>query len=71
MIKKRSFISNVFVWAIMLIASFLAVFPLVWMILASFKKKTEVFKVPLRIFPTEWVVTNYTKVFKATSSQDF
>lgn len=42
---------------------FLALFPLIWMALASFKNKKEVFATPLRIFPTVVTFDNYKAIF--------
>lgn len=63
MVKNRNPIYKMFVWIIILVACFLAIFPLVWMVLASFKTKTEVFRVPLQILPDEWNFSNYEKIF--------
>ncbi len=53
MVKNTNPIYKTMVWIIILVACFLAIFPLIWMILASFKTKTEVFRVPLQILPDE------------------
>lgn len=47
-----------------------AIFPLVWMILASFKGRTEVFAIPLRLLPENWDLTNYEEIF-SDSTFDF
>jgi multiple sugar transport system permease protein len=41
----------------------IGLFPLVWMVLASFKNKKEVFAVPLKILPTVFTFDNYKKIF--------
>lgn len=63
MVKNTNPIYKTMVWIIILVACFLAIFPLIWMILASFKTKTEVFRVPLQILPDEWNFSNYEKIF--------
>lgn len=63
MIKNSNPIYKTIVWIIIIVACFLAIFPLIWMILASFKTKTEVFRVPLQILPDEWNLANYEKIF--------
>lgn len=63
MVKNTNPIYKTIVWIIILVACFLAIFPLIWMILASFKTKTEVFRVPLQILPDEWNFSNYEKIF--------
>ena len=42
---------------------FLALFPLIWMALASFKNKKEVLAVPLKILPKVFTFENYNTVF--------
>jgi multiple sugar transport system permease protein len=41
----------------------LGLFPLVWMIPASFKNKKEVLATPLKILPTVFTMENYQKIF--------
>jgi multiple sugar transport system permease protein len=41
----------------------LGLFPLVWMVLASFKNKKEVLATPLRIFPSVFTMENFQKIF--------
>lgn len=54
--------------AIALVMSAISLFPLVWMILSSFKNAKEVLKAnPLRFFPTVWVSTNYQKLLEDTT----
>ena len=38
-------------------------FPFVWMVLGSFKPKDELFAVPMTLFPTRWMGSNYKDVF--------
>ena len=61
--RKRSLPGKIIASLFLAIVGFTALFPLVWMVLASFKKKTEVFRVPLTIFPESWQLDNYRKVF--------
>ncbi len=54
--------------AIALVVSAISLFPLVWMIISSFKEAKEVLKAnPLRFFPTVWVRENYVKLFEETT----
>lgn len=39
-----------------------ALFPLVWMIFASFKPKTQIFVLPFRLLPRAWTLANYQKI---------
>jgi multiple sugar transport system permease protein len=64
---RRSTATTAFTLIALLVAAF-SLFPLVWMILSSFKEAKEVLKAnPLRFFPTVWVTDNYTKLFKDTT----
>lgn len=57
----------VFTFIALLIAA-LSLFPLLWMVLSSFKAGREVLKAnPLHFFPTEWITENYIKLFEDTS----
>ncbi|MBO7744984.1 carbohydrate ABC transporter permease [Paenibacillus sp. MWE-103] len=49
---------------IALICTLLALFPLVWVILAGFKEKTEVLATPFRFLPTHWLGVNYADIVK-------
>ncbi|WP_372635410.1 carbohydrate ABC transporter permease [Cohnella sp.] len=40
----------------------LALFPLLWVVIAGFKEKTEVLSTPFRFFPKQWLVANYTDI---------
>ena len=44
----------------------LALFPLVWVIIAGFKEKTEVLSTPFRFLPREWLAANYLDILKDT-----
>lgn len=53
---------------IALIVSAISLFPLVWMILSSFKQAKEVLKAnPLRFLPSVWVTDSYVKLFEDTT----
>ncbi|MDF2539979.1 MAG: carbohydrate transporter permease [Herbinix sp.] len=49
---------------IALAVAFIALFPLLWMVLASFKNKKEVLAVPLKILPKVWSMENFKTVFE-------
>lgn len=40
----------------------LALFPLLWVVIAGFKGQAEVLATPFRFFPKEWLVANYTDI---------
>ena len=47
---------------ILIIGSFVMIFPFVWMILTSFKSNGESLLIPPTFLPKEWLVENYTEV---------
>lgn len=54
-------------WAIYLLLLFpvtLSSFPFLWMILTSFKSFEETIRIPIQIFPSEWLLSNYTYVLE-------
>lgn len=50
-----------------LCVAFLALFPLAWMLVSSFKPETEVLAVPFRFLPTTWLLDSYKRLFKDTT----
>jgi len=42
-----------------LLASLLAIGPIIWLLLTSFKVSAEVYTVTLTLFPKRWVLENY------------
>ena len=68
--KNRFTFGRLISWLILAVVAFMAIFPLVWMALASFKDRTEVFAVPLRILPETWNLENFQSIFE-DQSQNF
>lgn len=63
--KKRT--EHIFT-VIALIVTLISIFPLLWMILSSFKAGKEVLKAnPLRFFPTVWITENFQTLFTDTT----
>lgn len=44
------------------LVTIMALFPLLWVIIAGFKDKAEVLATPFRFFPRRWLVQNYTDI---------
>ena len=63
--KKKYNIGKFFVYIILIGGVGITVFPCIWMILTSFKSQIESIKIPITIFPKEWLIKNYFAVFKA------
>ena len=47
---------------VLVIGSFIMIFPFIWMILTSFKSNGESLLIPPTFLPKEWLVENYTEV---------
>lgn len=63
--KKKYNVGKFFVYIILIGGVGITVFPFIWMILTSFKSQIESIKIPITIFPKEWLIKNYFAVFKA------
>ena len=63
--NKKYNIGKFFVYIIFIGGVGITVFPFIWMILTSFKSQIESIKIPITIFPKEWLIKNYFAVFKA------
>jgi hypothetical protein len=63
--KKKYNVGKIFVYIILIGGVGITVFPFIWMILTSFKSQIESIKIPITIFPKEWLIKNYFAVFKA------
>lgn len=50
---------------ILILGAVVMVFPFLWTLFSSFKGVGEIFLYPPRLFPTEWVFTNYPRSFTA------
>lgn len=51
-------------FVVLIILSILCVFPILWVILSSFKQQTELFSFPLTLFPQKWTIENYVSALK-------
>jgi len=48
--------------AISALVTLIALFPLLWVVIAGFKERAEVLATPFRFFPKRWLVQNYTDI---------
>lgn len=48
--------------SILLLAA--VIFPLLWMVISSFKPTAEINTIRLKVFPSEWVTEHYTELFE-------
>jgi multiple sugar transport system permease protein len=49
---------------VLMIGGLLMIFPLIWMVVSSFKPSLEVISVDFRFLPRTWTLRNYVRVFK-------
>ena len=61
--RKNINIGRLIVYLILTMGVVGTVFPFIWMILTSFKTQVEAIKIPIVIFPKEWLYQNYFNVF--------
>lgn len=61
--KRMRKFSNALIMLILVALAAFMLFPFIWMVLGSFKPKDELFAVPMTLFPTRWMTSNYVDVF--------
>lgn len=54
-----------FHYGVLCVLGCLTLFPVLWVMLSSFKPQSELFRVPLTIIPKTWTLENYTNSLKA------
>lgn len=60
--KKNARGLRVLMVAVFLIVAFTTLFPLFWMVISSFKKNADIIAMPLRFWPTQWILDNYSTI---------
>ncbi len=56
---------------VLLIAALFTLFPVVWVIISAFKPQSELFRVPMSLFPEEWTFANFYFRFQARQILSF
>lgn len=56
--------AKIFIHIILILGSFIMIFPFIWMILTSFKTQGEAIMIPPIIFPSHWEFTEYAEVLR-------
>jgi len=64
--RGRSRRSSVALHATLLLASAIAIFPVLWLLLTSFKRREDITTATLEILPPVWTVANYDFVLSQT-----
>lgn len=60
---KRFSLGRIVVYIILIIGSFLAMLPFIWMFLAAFKTGQELRQIPPTFLPQEWTLDNFITIF--------
>lgn len=63
--KKKKLIKKIILSALAIFVAILIIFPIIWIIPAAFKGKSELFSIPNTFFPRNFTLDNFIKVFKA------
>src|SRR4051794_3812952 len=73
-VQRRRIFRRIFqqswLWLIILIGLILMVTPGVWMVLASFKTRSEITAIPLRMLPDKLMFQNYATAIEYTKFYD-
>lgn len=61
--KTSRFVSKFFLHLVLIVGGLIMIFPMIWMILSSFKPSLEVISVDFHLIPKIWTLRNYVRVF--------
>lgn len=62
--KKKTSLSRIIVYAVLIGGVIIAVFPFIWMFLTAFKSNSEAMMIPPTIFPEKILLSNFTNIFE-------
>ena len=63
MVANEGKVFQVIAWILSAVLVIMCAFPLVWMVLSSFKLDREVWAYPITFFPRKWLTNNYVTLF--------
>lgn len=63
--RRRSRMNMIVLYVILVVASIPFIYPTVWMILSAFKPTSEIFSQPPMLWPTNWTLDGFAKIFTA------
>lgn len=63
MVANEGKVFKVIAWILSAVLVIMCAFPLVWMVLSSFKLDREVWAYPITFFPRKWLTNNYVTLF--------
>ena len=64
MSKKTKKIDTIILTFLAMVSAAVIIFPIIWLVLSSFKSSTELFAYPLHLFPKEFTIDSYISVMK-------
>lgn len=67
--RTRSRKASIALHATLIFATFIAMFPVVWIFLTSFKPQAEILTTQLQVLPHSWTLENYTNVLTRNDSE--
>jgi multiple sugar transport system permease protein len=65
-VKTKKILLRLLFYAGIIFFTFIAVLPIIWMILSSLRPASEFFKIPPTILPRQWSVSNFVYLFTRT-----
>lgn len=70
-VKTKKTIKNVLYHLFVVAFGFIMLYPVIWMVLGSFKAKSEILGNNASFFPSEWLIENYMKGWKGAGEYTF
>ena len=64
MSKKTKKMDTIILTFLAMVSAAVIIFPIIWLVLSSFKSSTELFAYPLHLFPKEFTIDSYISVMK-------
>lgn len=70
-VKKKKILSNIFIYAVLTVILIIAVFPVLYTILGSFKGNMELLSQGNKLFPEKFVLDNYIQAWKLANFEKY
>lgn len=71
MVKKKSKLGHFLGQAVVLIIGIIMIYPLIWMVMSSFKESSTIFHTATSLIPENWTFENYVNGWKGVSGVSF
>jgi multiple sugar transport system permease protein len=62
-LRVRNLLMKALAYLILSVGAFIVCVPWLWMVLTSLKTPADILRIPLTVFPTQWMWSNYLEVF--------